>query len=321
MVSFGVEDTARREGAAFVIDLGLWSDDRLPGMRGENFLKIFFIQTFDLGRLRQIFKPCFSPIPLTILTRRARISFQQVLERDSVAWEPKGGRVGRANESLELARLDPTSLKGRLLRAARQHFARAGFQAASMRAVAAEVGVDVSTLYYHYENKQSLFEATLLDLQRDFESGLKDWIQACRDELPERFLALALLHLGPALLDQDAVRVMQHAWFDEDFAGREWATGSQRQLIQTLRVFCERRLGVARLPADFDAAVLALFTTVLTMIGSRRQISAILGVESESREYRELVLKSLGRMIGAYLSSLRMSPVTAHSVNPEDSSL
>lgn len=42
MVSFGVEETARREGAAFVIDLGLWSDDRLPGMRGENFLKNFF---------------------------------------------------------------------------------------------------------------------------------------------------------------------------------------------------------------------------------------------------------------------------------------
>ena len=48
-----------------------------------------------------------------------------------------------------------------ILATARRLFARRGFHGTSTRGIAAEVGIDVSTLYYHWGNKEALFLAAL----------------------------------------------------------------------------------------------------------------------------------------------------------------
>ena len=145
-------------------------------------------------------------------------------------------------KALEDARRDPESLKGRILAAARPVFAARGFHAATTRAIAAEVGIDVSTLYYHWGSKQALFDAILLDLELDFEDRLRVWVRETRDRRLEECFELAVEHFGGFFLDRDRVRVLLFTFFDEESAGKGWAVRSQRRLVQTLKTFVERRL-------------------------------------------------------------------------------
>jgi AcrR family transcriptional regulator len=51
--------------------------------------------------------------------------------------------------------------RGRIITAARHAFAAKGFAGASMRAIAAEAGVDAALIHHYFENKQQLFLATI----------------------------------------------------------------------------------------------------------------------------------------------------------------
>ena len=48
-----------------------------------------------------------------------------------------------------------------LLEAAQKVFARDGLEGASLRAIAREAGCDPSLIYYHFDNKEAMFEALL----------------------------------------------------------------------------------------------------------------------------------------------------------------
>lgn len=64
---------------------------------------------------------------------------------------------------LQKAQNDPDSMKGRILEAARRVFGLYGFHGATMRAICREVGIDISTLYYHWGEKDDLYQAVILD--------------------------------------------------------------------------------------------------------------------------------------------------------------
>lgn len=51
--------------------------------------------------------------------------------------------------------------RGQIITAARHAFAAKGFAGASMRAIAAEAGVDAALIHHYFENKQQLFLATI----------------------------------------------------------------------------------------------------------------------------------------------------------------
>jgi AcrR family transcriptional regulator len=51
--------------------------------------------------------------------------------------------------------------RGEILDAARQRFATLGYEGASIRAIAAEAGVDPSLVLHYFESKEQLFVATL----------------------------------------------------------------------------------------------------------------------------------------------------------------
>lgn len=65
---------------------------------------------------------------------------------------------------LEKARRDPNSIKAKILRAAGKLFGQYGFHGTTTRMIASEVGVDISTLHYHWGDKGDLYEGVLLDI-------------------------------------------------------------------------------------------------------------------------------------------------------------
>src|SRR5215470_19521404 len=75
--------------------------------------------------------------------------------------------------ALQKAREAPASTKARILTAAEEVFAAKGFEGASTREIAAAAGVNISSLHYHWESKETLYFAVfeniydrILDLVR-----------------------------------------------------------------------------------------------------------------------------------------------------------
>ena len=73
---------------------------------------------------------------------------------------------------LEKARKAPDSMKAKILRAARRIFGEYGFHGTTTRMIAQEVGIDISTLYYHWGEKGDLYEAVVLDINEDLRKRL-----------------------------------------------------------------------------------------------------------------------------------------------------
>jgi AcrR family transcriptional regulator len=74
--------------------------------------------------------------------------------------------------ALEKARQDPNSMKARILAAARTIFGQYGYSGTTTRKIAENVGIDISTLYYHWGEKQDLYEAVLQDVSEEIQSRL-----------------------------------------------------------------------------------------------------------------------------------------------------
>ena len=75
---------------------------------------------------------------------------------------------------LEKARQDPNSMKARILAAARRIFGEYGYSDTTTRGIAKAVGIDISTLYYHWGEKQDLYEAVLQDVSEEIQSKLNE---------------------------------------------------------------------------------------------------------------------------------------------------
>jgi TetR/AcrR family transcriptional regulator, regulator of cefoperazone and chloramphenicol sensitivity len=73
---------------------------------------------------------------------------------------------------LEKARKDPASMKGKILEKARRIFGEYGFHGTTTRMIAQEVGIDISTLHYHWGDKGDLYEAVILDIYEDLRQEL-----------------------------------------------------------------------------------------------------------------------------------------------------
>jgi AcrR family transcriptional regulator len=75
---------------------------------------------------------------------------------------------------LERARNDPHSMKARILASARRMFGEYGYNDTTTRMIAKDVGIDISTLYYHWGEKQDLYEAVIMDISEEIQQKLNE---------------------------------------------------------------------------------------------------------------------------------------------------
>lgn len=85
--------------------------------------------------------------------------------------------------------------KERIAQVALEMAAKHGFQAVSIRDIAGAVGIKESSVYFHYRNKQEIFDILLLEVRRQME-GMKARFNARFDEggevTEEAFVAVAV---------------------------------------------------------------------------------------------------------------------------------
>jgi len=93
---------------------------------------------------------------------------------------------------LQKARKDPNSIKGKILQAARRIFGEYGFHGTTTRMIAEQVGIDVSTLYYHWGGKADLYEDVVADINKDLRIKLMEVEKAIHGLPLEQRIGIAL---------------------------------------------------------------------------------------------------------------------------------
>jgi len=82
--------------------------------------------------------------------------------------------------------MDNTDKKIEIINAARECFARYGFEKTTMDDIGKLVGLNKASLYYYYKNKESIFAEVILLEAKKFHDSLKDKIskiETCRDKI------------------------------------------------------------------------------------------------------------------------------------------
>ena len=93
---------------------------------------------------------------------------------------------------LEKARQNPDSMKARILASARKLFGEYSYNATTTRMIAKDVGIDISTLYYHWGEKVELYQAVLTDINEEIRSKLIDIEEKARGNSLAKRLDIAI---------------------------------------------------------------------------------------------------------------------------------
>jgi AcrR family transcriptional regulator len=136
-----------------------------------------------------------------------------------------------------------------LLESAARLFAERGFDGVSMEELGAAAGVSGPAVYRHFEGKQAVLGAVLLDVSASLHSGGEAAVQQHADAA-DALRALIAAHMRFAIENADTIRVQ-----DRDLDSL--AVADRHEVRRLQREYVELWVGVlARIHPDEDAAAL-----------------------------------------------------------------
>ena len=204
---------------------------------------------------------------------------------------------------LELAREAPGSTKGRILAAAEAVFAARGFEGASTREIAAQAGVNISSLHYHWASKDALYVAVFQDVFDRLTNLLRGTLSKLAEErsrevvvarvMGELVAFLAENPTVPKLLVRRLLESDVALGVDRDVLGpawgvfREWMGKSGRRLSET-----ELRLGM-----------LSAHSVLLIYMLDSASYQSVLGGSVVTMPLRVEVERHLVRLVEALLAT------------------
>lgn len=146
----------------------------------------------------------------------------------------------------------------RMLRAARDLFARHGFAGVSMRMVAAQAGATKPALYYHFRDKESLFEECLTEFNADLDRTMREAIE-CPGSVRDRVGAVTSTLLTGSPFHPVRVHGELAEQMSGDLRRRLRSSFRQRVVVPVTDVFADLRTrGELRAGVEPEAAALAL---------------------------------------------------------------
>ncbi len=213
------------------------------------------------------------------------------------------------SKTLEKIREVPASTKARILEAAEDVFATKGFEGASTREIAAKAGVNISSLHYHWESKETLYFAVfrniydrLLEISRTalVPAAKRDGGRAIHEEsLGQLFDFFSQNPNIPRLLLR---RVLENEEFGEEIE-RDILVPSWQVFAGWVREYSGKKI------KDIDAQILmlTLHSTLLLFTLDSRQYAHILGGRLHdpevARRIRSQVIQLSTLLIGTQLKT------------------
>jgi AcrR family transcriptional regulator len=182
---------------------------------------------------------------------------------------------------LQKARKDPSSTKARILSSARRIFGELGYKDATTRMIARDAGIDISTLHYHWGEKQDLYEAVITDIGDEIRSKLKEIEARVGGSTLGRRMEVAIDMMCDALfLHPEIANLILFGYFGKaphgvalDLKMSEHIAG----IAVAMNLAATRR----EVSAQAKARILAVWNTVLNFIAGEPFFRPMLGVDRE----------------------------------------
>jgi AcrR family transcriptional regulator len=193
--------------------------------------------------------------------------------------------------NLEKARQDPTSMKARILTAARRLFGQFGYNDTTTRMIAGEVGIDISTLHYHWGEKRDLYEGVLMDISDEIQERLIAIEDATSGKSLSIRLEIALDMMCDYLFSHPEVsNLILFGYFNKTDHGvtLDIKIASYISNIAVAMGLAEDR---SRVSAEAKARILAVWNTVLNFISGESAFRPML--KTNRAEYVRVVKETL----------------------------
>jgi AcrR family transcriptional regulator len=208
--------------------------------------------------------------------------------------------------ALDKAREAPTSTKGRILAAAEEVFAAKGFQGASTREIAARAGVNISSLHYHWESKETLYFTVFRNIFDQIVALLRDTLAPVleRQVRRESAIELTMRELFDFFADNPNVPKLLMRRIVEN---EELDIGIEREvLLPAWGVFAEWLTRYGRKPVSEEESrffMLSLHSVMLVYLLDSRSYRTLLGGSVRTGPLRDRVREHVTQLVNRLLSA------------------
>ena len=192
---------------------------------------------------------------------------------------------------LEKARKDPNSMKAKILSSARKLFGEYGYNDTTTRMIAGDVGIDISTLYYHWGEKQDLYEAVLIEISEEIQIKLIEVEKTVSGQSLAARLELAIEMMSDYLFSHPEVsNLILFGYFNKTRHGVTLDIGMS-QYISNIAYAMGLSKNRETVSTEAKARILAVWNTVLNFISGENFFRPLLDTDRE--EYIRVVKETL----------------------------
>ncbi len=192
---------------------------------------------------------------------------------------------------LEKARQDPKSMKARILASARRIFGEYGYNNTTTRMIAKDVGIDISTLYYHWGEKQDLYEALLEDVGDEIQHKLNGIERNVSGQSMARRLEIALDMMCDYLFSHPEVpNLILYGYFNKSPNGVTLDI-KMSEHIANIAVAMKLAPNKKQISVQARARILAVWNTVLNFISAENFFRPML--DTNHADYVQVVKETL----------------------------
>ena len=192
---------------------------------------------------------------------------------------------------LEKARKDPNSMKAKILSSARKLFGEYGYNDTTTRMIAGDVGIDISTLYYHWGEKQDLYEAVLIEISEEIQLKLIEVEKTVSGQSLAARLELAIEMMSDYLFSHPEVsNLILFGYFNKTRHGVTLDIGMS-QYISNIAFAMGLSKNRETVSTEAKARILAVWNTVLNFISGENFFRPLLDTDRE--EYIRVVKETL----------------------------
>jgi len=186
---------------------------------------------------------------------------------------------------------NPDSMKARILAAARRLFGANGYSDTTTRMIAAEVGIDVSTLHYHWGEKQDLYAGVLGAINEEILAKFKEVERRCSGVNLRRRLEIAIDLMCDYLFSHPEVaNLILFGYFRK--ADRDVVLDVNiAHYISNIAIAMGLAPDAANVSVQAKARILAVWNSVLNFISGESFFRPMMDIGPTA--YREVVKETL----------------------------
>lgn len=193
--------------------------------------------------------------------------------------------------TLEKALSNPDSMKARIFASAQKLFAEYGYDGTTTRMIAKDVGIDISTLYYHWGEKRELYLAVLENFNNDIDKKLKEVESGVHGESMNTRLEVAIDQMCDYLFDNiDVTRLILFSSFIRS-RGIDDLGVAISEYISNIAVSMGLAMDKSSITPTVKARVMAVVLSLFSFTSGEKFLRPILGVEQ--KQYVEIIKDTL----------------------------